>query len=197
MTADSLLDSRLAFEGRLGRADGGSDDEWALIRPLLPAEGGPGCRPAQDNRRYCEGMMWVARTGAQWRHLPDDYGKWNSVFRRYRRWAVTRVFDPLLEALSELIERDRSADMIDSTVVRVTSSLFFIQFEREFPPVEPLGEELGHEEDEACGGADRVRAEAGGGGYVGGGGDPPKGDPGADILPLKEGVRGAADAPHP
>jgi transposase len=106
------------LEVTLGERIGLCDDEWALIGPLLPAERGRGCRPAQDNRRYFEGMMWVARTGAQWRHLPEEYGKWNSVFRRYRRWAVTGVFDALLEGLSELVERDRTADMIDSTVVR-------------------------------------------------------------------------------
>src|SRR3546814_2558177 len=85
---------------------------------LLPAERGRGVRPAQDNRRYFEGMMWIARTGAQWRHLPDEYGKWNSVFRRYRRWVTTGVFDAMLETLAELAGRDIAADMIDSTVVR-------------------------------------------------------------------------------
>ena len=62
--------------------------------------------------------MWLARTGAQWRHLPDDYGKWNSVFRRYRRWLEVGVFDAMLESLAEMVERDPSADMIDSTIVR-------------------------------------------------------------------------------
>lgn len=62
--------------------------------------------------------MWMTRTGAQWRRLPDEYGKWNSVFRRYRRWVETGVFDALLETLAELAGRDRTADMIDSTVVR-------------------------------------------------------------------------------
>lgn len=106
------------MEAGLGEQIGWRDDEWALIGPLLPAERGRACRPAQDNRRYFEGMMWVALTGAQWRHPPDEYGKWNSVFRRYRRWAVTSVFDALLEGLAELVERYRTADMIDSTVVR-------------------------------------------------------------------------------
>lgn len=63
-------------------------------------------------------MIWMARTGAQWRHLPDEYGKWNSVFRRYRRWVATAVFDAMLETLAEMVERDATADMIDSTVVR-------------------------------------------------------------------------------
>ena len=102
----------------MGERIGVSDDEWAVIGPLLPAERGRGCRPADDNRRYFEGMVWMARTGAQWRHLPDEYGNWNSVFRRYRRWVTTGVFDAMLETLAEAVERDMSADMIDSTVVR-------------------------------------------------------------------------------
>lgn len=102
----------------MGERIGVSDAEWGLIGPLLPAERGRGCRPSQDNRLYFEGMLWMARTGSQWRHLPDEYGKWNSAFRRYRRWVAMGVFDALLETLSEMVERDTSADMIDSTVVR-------------------------------------------------------------------------------
>src|SRR3546814_21006655 len=63
-------------------------------------------------------MVWMARTGAQWRHLPDEYGKWNIVFRRYRRWLSTGVFDAMLDTFAEVVERDTSADMTDSTVVR-------------------------------------------------------------------------------
>ena len=102
----------------MGERIGISDDEWALIGPLLPSERGRGGRPAGDNRPYFEGMVWMARTGAQWRHLPDEYGKWNSVFRRYRRWVVTGVFEAMLETLAAVVERDVSGDMIDSTVVR-------------------------------------------------------------------------------
>jgi transposase len=123
LTGGLLAELGLFFRGSiqeavLGERIGVSDEEWTLIGPLLPAERGRGCRPAQDNRRYFEGMMWMARTGAQWRQLPDEYGKWNSVFRRYRRWIETGVFDAMLETLTEMVERDARADMIDSTTVR-------------------------------------------------------------------------------
>ena len=106
------------MEAGLGERIGLSEEEWSLIGPLLPSERGRGCRPAGDNRPFFEGMMWIARTGAQWRHLPEEYGKWNSVFRRYRRWATTGVFDAMLETLAGAVERDGRADMIDSTIVR-------------------------------------------------------------------------------
>jgi len=50
-----------------------SDGEWSLIGPLLPAERGRGCHLAGDNQPFFEGMIWIARTGVQWRHLPKDY----------------------------------------------------------------------------------------------------------------------------
>jgi transposase len=60
----------------------------------------------------------VARTGSQWRYLPDHYGKWNSVFRRYRRWIESGIFDAMLETLAELAGQDRQTHMVDSTVIR-------------------------------------------------------------------------------
>jgi transposase len=65
-----------------------------------------------------EGMVWMARTSAQWRRLPDKYGNWNSVFRRYHRWVLAGVFEAMLETLSTVAKLETTADMIDSTVVR-------------------------------------------------------------------------------
>lgn len=101
----------------MDKRSGISDDEWTLIAPLLPFERGRvgrGGRPAADNRAYFEGMMWMARSGAQWRLLPVEFGKWNSVFRRYRRWVKIGVFDALLKTLAEAVERDSSVSSIDS-----------------------------------------------------------------------------------
>ncbi len=60
----------------------------------------------------------MARTGVQWRQLPDEYVKWNSVFCRYRRWVETFVFDTTLVTLAEMAGRDSAVDMVDSMIVR-------------------------------------------------------------------------------
>ena len=95
-----------------------SDAEWAIIGPLLPAERGRGCRPAQDNRRFLNGMLHVLRAGCPWRDMHERYGKWNSVYVRFRRWAEQGVWDALLETLVEMGLTDDWQHMIDSTTVR-------------------------------------------------------------------------------
>lgn len=94
------------------------DEEWALIGALLPAERGRKSRPAQDNRRFLNGMLYVLRVGCPWRDMHERYGKWNSVYVRFRRWAEQGVWDALLETLVELGLTDDWQHMIDSTTVR-------------------------------------------------------------------------------
>jgi transposase len=95
-----------------------TDPEWAIFGPLLPSERGRDCRPALDNRRFLDGMLWIARTGSPWRDLPPEYGKWNSVYRRFRRWSLTGVWDGLIQTLVEFGFSDDKHHMIDSTIVR-------------------------------------------------------------------------------
>lgn len=95
-----------------------TDDEWALVGALLPAERGRWSRPAQDNRRFLNGMLYVLRLGCPWRDMHERYGKWNSVYVRFRRWAEQGVWDALLETLVELGLTDDWQHMIDSTIVR-------------------------------------------------------------------------------
>lgn len=68
----------------MGRGDL-SDAEWELIGPLLPPERGRWARPTGDNRRFLNGMLHVLRVGCPWRDMQERYGKWNSVYVRFRR----------------------------------------------------------------------------------------------------------------
>lgn len=95
-----------------------TDAEWELIEALLPSERGRKSRPAQDNRRYLSGMLHVLRVGCPWRDMHERYGKWNSVYVRFRRWAEQGVWDGLLETLVDLGLTDDWQHMIDSTTVR-------------------------------------------------------------------------------
>ncbi|GAA5063147.1 IS5 family transposase [Erythrobacter westpacificensis] len=101
----------------MGRGDL-SDAECELIGPLLPPERGRWARPAGDNRRFLNGMLHVLRVGCPWRDMHERYGKWNSVYVRFRRWAEQGVWDALLQTLVELGLTDDWQHTIDSTSVR-------------------------------------------------------------------------------
>jgi transposase len=95
-----------------------SNDQWKVIGVLLPPELGRKSRPAMDNRRFLNGMLHVLRIGCPWRDMHERYGKWNSVYVRFRRWAEQGVWDALLETLVDLGLTDNWQHMIDSTTVR-------------------------------------------------------------------------------
>ncbi len=95
-----------------------TDEEWTIIGALLPAERGRGCRPSYDNRSFLNGMLHVLRVGCPWRDMHERYGKWNSVYVRFRRWAEQGVWDALLQTLVDLGLTDDWQHMIDSTTVR-------------------------------------------------------------------------------
>lgn len=95
-----------------------TDMEWRIIEGLLPTERGRKSRPSHDNRQYLNGMLHVLRVGCPWRDMHERYGKWNSVYVRFRRWAEQGVWDALLETLVELGLTDDWQHMIDSTTVR-------------------------------------------------------------------------------
>jgi transposase len=101
----------------MGRGDL-SDEEWALVGPLLPSERGRWARPAGDNRRFLNGMLHVLRVGCPWRDMHERYGKWNSIYVRFRRWAEQGVWDALLQTVVDLGLTDDWQHMIDSTTVR-------------------------------------------------------------------------------
>jgi transposase len=91
--------------------------QWKCVEPLLPGKVGDPGRSASDNRLFLDAVLWMARAGAPWRDLPDTFGNWNSVFRRFRRWAKKGVLENVFQALSG--EPDFEYALIDGTIVRV------------------------------------------------------------------------------
>ena len=102
-------------EGALRRHDI-SDGMWKILEPLLPGQEGQWGGVAEDNRLFLDGVFWVLRTGAPWRDLPECYGKWNTVFQRFRRWRDKGVWERLLEALID--EPDYEWLMIDASHIK-------------------------------------------------------------------------------
>ena len=94
-----------------------SEAEWRLLKDLLPAERGCKSRPAHDNRPIVNGILWRVRTGAPWRDVPEKYGKWMTVYQRFRRWSETGVWEVVATTLAQAMA-DNSRHSIDSTTVR-------------------------------------------------------------------------------
>jgi transposase len=92
-----------------------SDEEWAVFQPFLISS--TGC-PPKGHRRVLDGIFWITRTGAGWRDLPAEFGKCNSVWRQFRRWALSGVFDIMLEGFAHSGADAEMLQMIDSTVIR-------------------------------------------------------------------------------
>ena len=94
-----------------------TDAQWQRIAPLLPGKKGDPGRSGDDNRRSLEGILWIVRTGAPWRDLPDVFGNWFTVWKRFRRWALKGVFEKVFKTLSG--EPDLEYALIDGTIVKV------------------------------------------------------------------------------
>lgn len=92
-----------------------SDEEWQRVESLLPGRPGSPGRSGDNNRLFLEAVLWIVRTGAPWRDLPERFGDWNSVFQRFNRWAKKGVWQQVFDALQE---PDREWLMLDATIVR-------------------------------------------------------------------------------
>ena len=91
-----------------------SDEQWARIEPLLPSSVGKRSRPFRDHRQVVEGIIYRYRTGIPWRDLPaEQYGPWQTVWKRHRRFAGDGTWDKVLGVL--LAQAD-AAGLVDWTV---------------------------------------------------------------------------------
>src|SRR5450631_2460084 len=93
-----------------------SDDQWQRIRDFLRADPNVYVGQEAECRRFVEGVIWLSRSGAQWRLLPSEYGNWNSVYKRFGRWCEQGVCAAMLAHFAD--EADMENVMVDSTVIR-------------------------------------------------------------------------------
>ena len=92
-----------------------SDANWERIKDLLPGRPGQPACTARDNRLFLDAVLWIAKTGAPWRDLPERFGNWNSVWRRFDRWSRKATWQMVFEALQD---PDLEWLILDSTVIR-------------------------------------------------------------------------------
>ena len=91
------------------------DEPWDRIKDLLPGQVEDAGVTAKDNRLFVNAVLWIGKTGAPWRDLPERFGLWNSVWRRFDRWAAKGVWKRIFDVLKD---PDLEWLIIDSTVVR-------------------------------------------------------------------------------
>ena len=91
-----------------------ADEHWERIRTFLPGQDGDPGVTAKDHRLFVDAVWWIAKTGAQWRDLPERFGKWNSVWRRFARWARKGAWDRLSRTLQD---PDLEWLLLDSTII--------------------------------------------------------------------------------
>ena len=78
-----------------------TDEQWASVRPLLPPQRGGVGRPPNDHRAVLGGILWVARTGSSWREMPEEYGKWETAYRRHELRLKQGLWRRIIRVLGE------------------------------------------------------------------------------------------------
>ncbi len=93
-----------------------SDEQWQKILPFLQTCSNIYVGQENECRQFLEAVLWIARSGAQWRLLPAEYGNWNTIYKRFARWSQANVFEKLFEFCAS--DTDLEHLLIDSTIVR-------------------------------------------------------------------------------
>lgn len=94
-----------------------TDKQWQKIESILPGKPGDRGRTGSDNRHFVNGVLWILRSGAFWRHLPPEYGAWTTAHKRFTRWARAGVWERVFKVLLSDPKNDYVS--IDSSIVRV------------------------------------------------------------------------------
>jgi len=92
------------------------EDQWNKIDPYLQGHPRAYAGKESDCRLFLEGVLWVTRSGAQWRLLPEKYGNWNSVYKRFARWCDHGIWEDMHQHFAD--DPDMENLILDSTVIR-------------------------------------------------------------------------------
>ena len=99
-----------------------TDEQWERLRPLLRAQKGRRGRPPKNHRPIINGLLWLNRTGAPWRDLPEQYGPWQTVATRFYRWRRAGIWDRILADLQQQADAEGKLDWslhhVDGTMIR-------------------------------------------------------------------------------
>ena len=92
-----------------------TDKEWEMIKDVIAGKEGDSGRSGVDNRKFINAVLYVCKTGISWRDLPGSYGKWYSVWKRFRRWSINGTWNKINEKIGG------NVDMIaiDSTSIKI------------------------------------------------------------------------------
>ncbi len=91
-----------------------TDRQWSTIEELIPK--GMGRPPVVEDRVFVNAVVWIAKTGAPWRDLPDRFGSWKTVYNRFRNWGKRDVWLDVFRAVA--LNNDEVGGMLDASVVR-------------------------------------------------------------------------------
>jgi transposase len=99
-----------------------TDEQWQRLEPLLPPQKPPTGHPNLDHRTILNGMVWILRTGAPWRDLPERYGKWQTVASRFYRWQKQGIWQQVFAQLQQMGatagQLDWEVHYVDGSIVR-------------------------------------------------------------------------------
>ena len=121
------------------------DAQWERLRRQLPPEKPLGRgRPNQAHRRVVEGIRWRLRTGAPWRDVPERYGKWQTLYSRFRRWRLMGVWARVLAALQAEADAqgalDWSLHFLDGSSIRAHQHAAGAKKGAAIKPLDAVGE---------------------------------------------------------
>ena len=101
-----------------------TDEQWEFVQPILPPYKAKTGRPPSDLRLMLNGILWILRTGAPWRDLPERFGPWQTVYDHFGKWRRDGVYDRILQALQIRLDRNGQIDWdlwcIDGSSVRAS-----------------------------------------------------------------------------